>query len=78
MSRRKPLMLTVSSRQAKVTFINSQWTLTSFARDTSNPTRHTSVDLPVDGQVALKDGDRVEMTGAVKNRVQAGGQVREL
>ncbi len=53
--------MTVSGRQAKLTFINNQWILTNFAADTSNPTRHNGQELPVDGQVALAEGDRVEM-----------------
>jgi len=53
--------MTVSSRQAKMTYINNQWILTNFAPDTSNPTRYNGADLPVDGQTALKQGDRVEM-----------------
>ncbi|MCU0621354.1 MAG: FHA domain-containing protein [Gemmatimonadales bacterium] len=53
--------MTVSSRQAKVTFINNQWILTNFAAAASNPTRYNGSELPVDGQVALKQGDRIEM-----------------
>jgi hypothetical protein len=53
--------MTVSSRQAKLTFINNQWILTNFAPESSNPTKYNGRDLPVDGQVALQEGDRVEM-----------------
>ncbi|HPC83892.1 MAG TPA: FHA domain-containing protein [Thermoanaerobaculaceae bacterium] len=53
--------MTVSSRQAKLTFINNQWILTNFAAATSNPTRYNGAELPVDGQVVLKQGDRIEM-----------------
>ena len=53
--------MTVSSRQAKITYINNQWILTNFASESSNPTRYNGSELPVDGQTALKEGDRVEM-----------------
>lgn len=52
---------TVSSRQAKLTFINGQWILTNFAPQTSNPTVHNGIELPQDGQVSLNDADRIEM-----------------
>ncbi len=52
---------TVSTRQAKLTYINSQWILTNFAAASSNPTRVNELELPVDGQVALSDGDAIEM-----------------
>lgn len=63
--------MTVSSRQAKMTYINNQWILTNFAPDTSNPTRVNGHELPVDGQVALKEGDRVAM-GEVEFVFHAG------
>jgi len=53
--------MTVSSRQAKLTFINNQWILTNFAAESSNPTRVNGIELPVEGQAALKEGDRIEM-----------------
>ncbi len=53
--------MTVSRRQAKLTYINNQWILTNFAATDSNPTRHNGLELPVDGQVALGEGDRIEM-----------------
>jgi len=53
--------MTVSSRQAKITYINNAWILTNFAPDTSNPTRFNGVELPVDGQTELHEGDKIEM-----------------
>ncbi len=53
--------MTVSSRQAKLTFINNQWILTNFASEASNPTRVNGMELPAEGQAALKEGDRIEM-----------------
>jgi hypothetical protein len=53
--------MTVSSRQAKLTFLNGQWVLTNFAPTSSNPTRVSGAELAVDGQASLKDGDRIEM-----------------
>ena len=53
--------MTVSSRQARITYINGQWILTNFAPATSNPTKFNGQELPVEGQTVLKEGDRVEM-----------------
>ncbi len=53
--------MTVSSRQAKMTYLDNQWVLTNFAPATSNPTRHNDSELQVDGDVALKEGDKVAM-----------------
>jgi hypothetical protein len=53
--------MTVSSRQAKLTFINNQWILTNHAPAASNPTRINGTELQVDGQTALNEGDRVQM-----------------
>lgn len=53
--------MTVSSRQAKMTLQNNSWLLVNFAPDTSNPTKHNGVELPVDGQAQLNEGDRIEM-----------------
>lgn len=53
--------MTVSKRQAKMTFINNEWILTNFAPETSNPTRHNGIELPEDGQVALKEGDTIAL-----------------
>jgi hypothetical protein len=62
--------MTVSSRQAKLTYLDNQWVLTNFAPPTSNPTRHNGGDLAVDGQVKLSDGDKIEM-GEVKFEFRA-------
>jgi hypothetical protein len=53
--------MTVSSRQAKMTFINKQWVLTNFAAESSNPTRYNGQPLPVEGETVLQEGDKVEM-----------------
>jgi len=53
--------LTVSSRQAKITYQDNRWMLTNFAPESSNPTRVNGRELRVDETVALTEGDRVEM-----------------
>jgi hypothetical protein len=57
--------MTVSRRQAKMTYINGQWIVTNFATQESNPTVLNGAPMPIDGQAALKEGDAVEM-GEVK------------
>ncbi len=53
--------MTVSSRHAKLTLVDGQWILTNFALDTSNPTLHNGIEMGVDAEVPLAEGDRVTM-----------------
>lgn len=53
--------MTISSRQAKLSFDQGQVKLTNFASNESNPTKVNGRDLGVDEMVVLKDGDRIDM-----------------
>lgn len=53
--------MTISSRQAKLSFDQGQVKLTNFASNESNPTKVNGRDLGVDEMVILKDGDRIDM-----------------
>jgi len=62
--------MTVSSRQAQVSFEGPAAQLTNFASAESNPTRVNGRDLGVNEQVALSEGDKIEM-GEVAFRYHA-------
>lgn len=53
--------MTISSRQAKLSFDQGQVKLTNFATNESNPTKVNGRDLGVDEMVVLKDADRIDM-----------------
>jgi hypothetical protein len=63
--------MTVSSKQAKISFEPSGPRLTNFAPADSNPTRVNGRDLVMGESVALSEGDSVEM-GEVHFRYHAG------
>ena len=65
--------MTVSSRQAKVSFEGGVASLTNYATNASNPTRVNDREMAVEEKVALADGDKVEM-GEVVFRFHTGAR----
>lgn len=51
--------MTVSAKHAKLVYAGGKFTLINYSR--TNPTKVNGVELPENGSVELKEGDRIEM-----------------